>query len=103
MARSVGVIERPVSCLGTPADVSCASEGVVIFVQLRPDSVGRPSVVVVSACHGHARFVRRFLRETWPADAVVSIGVDQADVLLPQLLDAFAVEGMHVLTSAGVA
>lgn len=98
------VLERPVRCWGDPASVDeCATEAVVVLVQLRPDASGRPVVFVTAGCFAHHRAIRTYLTESWSADPVTSLGVTDADYWLSQLLDEYQADGVGILTSSGVA
>ena len=78
--------ERPV-CVGDPAGWSaaaahgrsigstCVAEGSVSLLQLRPGpEAGDPVLVWLTACPGHQRAVRRWMRASWAADPVDTYG-----------------------------
>lgn len=97
------VIARPAECSASLLDEPCSLHARAILIQLRPDSSGRPSVVVMGACMTHLRSIRSWLSSTWVADEVDTYSVDMADLALSVLLDSMNDGGVTVLTGAGVA
>lgn len=59
---------------GAPLGSTCAREGTVSLLQLRPGPHGEPVVMWVTACPRHQRQVRDWLRAGWSGDEVDTFG-----------------------------